>query len=507
MSVQKYFWRLPGDRFQDKIAPSFVKEFTSLSVNAFSIHAHCYQPPREDPLTGFTPIEPSAAPYSNWNERIHAECYRPNAELRNFEQISFNIGPTLFNWMENYDPETCIKIIEQDAANVRRYQHGNAIAQAYNHTILPLGTYRDKLTQVYWGIADFIHHFKRQPRGMWLPETSVDYETLQVLHDLGIEFTILAPWQAETPEIDTGQPYLVSLSKQSEIAVFFYQPDLSARISFDPQVTINADDFARDLLFAHFKPEKQRRGEPQLLLLASDGELYGHHQSLRQHFLARLVDGASHHLDLHSTFPEQWLSAYPARARTRILENTSWSCHHGVSRWMGSCLCTPGDSRWKVQLRQAFDRLAGDLDQLYFEIARTIFKDPWKLRDRYIHVLLGQISIETLFAESAERSLTSSETRSIHLLLESQRERQRMFTSCGWFFEDFDRIEPRNNVAYAAQAVRLAHLASGVDLEPQTSADLQRVVSQYTALSADVVFKRHLRRAEGVQEVRIGYSG
>jgi len=409
--------------------------------------------------------------------------------------------------MQKYDPDTFLKIIEQDAANMRRYQHGNAIAQAYNHTILPLGTYRDKVTQVYWGIADFFHHFKRQPRGMWLPETSVDNETLQVLHDHGIEFTILAPWQAETPEIDTGQPYLVSLSKQSEISVFFYQPELSARISFDPQVTINADDFARDLLLTHFKPEKQRRGEPQLLLLASDGELYGHHQSLRQHFLARLVDGASHNLDLHSTFPERWLRTYPPRAHVRIQENTSWSCHHGISRWMGNCLCTPGDSRWKGQLRLAFNRLASDLDQLYYETARAIFKDPWTLRNRYIHVLLGQMSIDALFAESADRSLTTSETRNIHLLLEAQRERQRMFTSCGWFFEDFDRIEPRNNVAYAAQAVRLAYLASGVDLESQTSADLQRVVSQYTALSADVIFRRHLRRAEGVQEVRLGYGG
>lgn len=475
-------------------------------MNAFSIHAHFYQPPREDPLTGVIPIEPSAAPYSNWNERIHSECYRPNAELRNFERISFNIGPTLFNWMEKYDPQTCNLIVEQNQVNLGRHHFGNAIAQAYNHTILPLGSHQDKVTQIYWGIADFVHRFQHAPLGMWLPETAVDMETLEILARHGIKFTLLAPWQAENPDPDITKPYRVLLSGGEQISVFFYQRDLSAWISFDPTSTVNADIFARDVMQKYLHPEKTRRDEPQLVLIASDGELYGHHQPNREHFLARLVDGAGKDLGLEPTFPALWLSQHPARETIKIKEYTSWSCHHGVTRWMGRCACTPGDGEWKIQLRYAFERLANDLDRLYLDVTQPLFKNPWELRNRYICVLLGQMKIETLCAELASKNLTSQEMRRVHLMLEAQRERQRMFTSCGWFFEDFDRIEPCNNVAYAAQAVRLARLATGVNLEERTLADLQRVVSQYTQLNASQLFERHLRRAEGVNEVRIGYA-
>jgi hypothetical protein len=475
-------------------------------LNAFSIHAHFYQPPREDPLTGYIPIEPSASPYSNWNERIHNECYRPNADLRNFEHISFNIGPTLFNWMKKYDPDTCRKIVEQDHSNQKRFHLGNAIAQAYNHTILPLTSYQDKITQVYWGIADFHQHFSRLPRGLWLPETAADYETLEVLARLGIQFTILAPWQAEIPDIDPTKPYLVELPDRREISVFFYQRDLSTRISFDSLATINADQFVREILNEFFYSEKKSRHEPQILLIASDGELYGHHKPLREHFLARLVDGASNGMKAHPTLPALWLSQHPARERIGINEKTSWSCHHGIERWQGSCDCTPGNGDWKVNLRDALDRLASEIDQLYKEVMQPLFKDPWQVRNRYIHVLLGQISIDTLFCESAMRTLTSEEAHRAHLMLEAQRERQRMFTSCGWFFEDFDRIEPRNNVAYAAQAVRLTSLATNMNLESQTALDLRKVISQRTQMRADMIFEHHLRRAEGVHEMRIGYA-
>ncbi len=498
---------LPARRLHDKIPAGNLHNPSSSSLlNAFSIHAHFYQPPRENPLTGFIPIEPSASPFSNWNERIHTECYRPNAELGNFERISFNIGPTLFQWMGNYDPHTCQSIIAQDHANVERHACGNAMAQAYNHTILPLASLQDKFTQVYWGIADFIHHFKRPPGGMWLPETAVDYETLDVLSRLGITHTILAPWQAADPQVDPGQPYLVELADQRKINVFFYQKDLSALVSFDSDATINADHFAREILNSCLERSSIRKGEPKLLLIASDGELYGHHKPLREHFLNRLVDGASSELKLSPSYPALWLREHPARQKIRINERTSWSCHHGVSRWMGLCACTPDNGEWKKRLREAFIRLASDLDQIYLDITQPIVQDPWRLRDRYIHVLLGQISIEALLGELASRRLTSESIHRVHLILEAQRERQRMFTSCGWFFEDFDRIEPRNNVAYAAQAVRLARLASGIDLEAQTRTDLNAVVSQVSGVNAGQLFERHLRLAEGIQEVRIGYA-
>ncbi len=242
------------------------------------------------------------------------------------------------------------------------------------------------------------------------------------------------------------------------------------------------------ILNPSFETGRAHADEPQFLLIASDGELYGHHQPLRQHFLAHLVNGASSHLGLQPTYPALWLKEHPARQSVEIQERTSWSCHHGVARWVGTCPCTPGNGDWKFWLRYSFDRLANELDQLYLDTTQPLFKDPWQLRNQYIHVLLGQLSLNALLSETASRSLTSDETRRISLLLEAQRERQRMFTSCGWFFEDFDRIEPRNNVAYAAQAVRLARQATGVDLEPQTARDLQRVVSQRLQLSADAVF-------------------
>jgi len=439
------------------------------------------------------PIEESAAPYKNWNERIHAECYRPNAELGNFQQIGFNIGPTLFNWMAGYDPQTCARIVAQDRANLERHQAGNAIAQAYNHTILPLGSLQDKLTQVYWGIADFKHRFNRPPQGMWLPETAVDYETLEVLTRLGIQFAILAPWQASQADIDPGQPYQVELPAGRQITAFFYHSELSAQVSFDAQATVNADRFAQSILIPAFKNTPPGRDEPQYLLIASDGELYGHHQPLRQYFLAHLLNGASASLGLQPIYPAQWLKKHPARQRMAIQERTSWSCHHGVARWVGECPCTPGNGEWKFWLRYAFDRLAADLDHLYLDSTRPLFKDPWLLRNQYIHVLLGELSLETLFSEHAQRSLTTEESLRVSLLLEAQRERQRMFTSCGWFFEDFDRIEPRNNVAYAAQSVRLARQATGIDLAPQTARDLGRVLSQRVKLSAETVFQQAMR--------------
>src|SRR6266511_270860 len=215
-----------------------------MTARSLCIHGHFYQPPREDPLIGAIPHEAGAEPYRNWNERSHAEFYRPNAVRGNFARISFNIGPTLFCWMESYDPATYRLIVEQDGANVRRHGVGSAIAQCYNHTIMPLATRADKETQIAWGIADFTHRFRRRPQGMWLPETAVDAETLAIMADFGIEFTILAPWQAEADALDTTEPYRVNLPGGRSIAAFFYHQGLSGRVCFDSAMTTNADTFA-----------------------------------------------------------------------------------------------------------------------------------------------------------------------------------------------------------------------------------------------------------------------
>lgn len=463
-----------------------------MSQKAIIVHGHFYQPPREDPLTTVIPDEPGAAPYRNWNERIHAECYRPNAELGNFQQISFNIGPTLLHWMDGYDPVTVRQITAQDRSNQQAFGVGNAMAQAYHHTILPLASSSDKIIQIQWGIADFVHCFGRRPQGMWLPETAVDYETLSVLANMGIEFTILAPWQADAHDLDLTIPYLVELPGKRSITVFFYQGELSARVSFDASATENADRFLEAELWPKYSSSD--RQQPQLLVLATDGELYGHHKPFREQFLSHLLNGSSARRGITRTFPALWLMEHPARQRTGLREGTSWSCHHGIARWREECACSPLDGSWKKRLRLSLERLASELDELYFETVYPLVSRPRLLRQHYIHVMLGETSAEALITEMAGRSLTTQQVLRIHLMLESQRERQRMFTSCGWFFDDFDRIEAKNNLAYAAQATRLARIATGADLSSQTASDLRRVVSPRSGLRADAIFNHHLNR-------------
>ncbi len=460
----------------------------------FSIHGHFYQPPREDPLSGNIPDEVGAAPYNNWNERILDECYRPNARLNNFSKLSFNVGPTLFSWIESTDPTTYQAILDQDRTNFQEHGVGNAIAQAYHHTILPLATSSDKIIQLLWGVADFKHRFGHTPQGMWLPETAVDYEVLSIMAQLGIEFTILAPWQADTHELDASEPYQVVLPGGKSIVVFFYNRELSTRVSFSPEATTDAGWFATMELAPSYINQKASASRDQFILVASDGELYGHHQPNREIFLSQLLNGSTSTSGLSSTYPGLYLKTHPANKTMRIREGTSWSCHHGVMRWSGECACTPQDGRWKRHLRVAMNRLAANLDSLYFDFMYRLVSKPRMLRERYIHVMLGEIELEDLISEVSGKNLTRDQLQRVHLLLESQRERQRIFTSCGWYFEDFDRIEPKNVITYAAQAVRLAKLATGDDLAPQVIADFEHVVSPLTGGSADRFFNTQYQR-------------
>jgi alpha-amylase/alpha-mannosidase (GH57 family) len=465
-----------------------------MAEQAFCIHGHFYQPPREDPLTGEIPVEQGAAPYRNWNERIHAQCYYPNALLGNFERISFNIGPTILEWMFDFDPETENRIIEQARKNYEANGVSNAIAQAYNHTILPLSSRRDKVTQVRWGIADFELRFGYKPQGMWLPETAADDETLEVLAEYGIQFTILAPWQGDTQQLDASHPYRVPLSSGKEIAVFFYDQDMSTRVSFDPASTINADKFLNEFLIPKYRLNGTGSEEPQLLLIASDGELYGHHQKFRDKFLAYMLDGALKGRTIECTYPALWLQKHPPKESIRIRQNTSWSCLHGVKRWSGNCECTP-HSEWKAAFRKALDRLGDALDAEYLSVLQPLLADPWELRHQYIRVIHGEVNLQNLVETLKQSAVSSEDLEKINLLLRAQYERQRMFTSCGWFFDDFDRIEPRNNVAYAAQAVWLTRLATGKDLSSLAQVELAKVRSWRSGLKGDSVFRKYMHRA------------
>ncbi len=278
-----------------------------------------------------------------------------------------------------------------------RHGVGNAMAQAYNHTILPLATRADKETQIRWGIADFRHRFGRAPQGMWLPEAGVDTETLSVMAAHGIEFTILAPWQADTWDLDPTEPYTVELPDGRSIVAFFYHRDLSGRVSFDAALTSNADAFAINDLRRHFQNEKASRDEPQLLLVASDGELYGHHQPFRDYFLAHLLKNASAQIGITPTYPARWLREHPPRRTIKIRDNTSWSCHHGVVRWLGNCDCAGGQGavEMAVALCTSINSPHALIIFMMKRYARLI-ADPWELRNRSIEVVLGERTLDDL---------------------------------------------------------------------------------------------------------------
>lgn len=446
------------------------------------IHAHFYQPPREDPITNRIPDEPGARPYSNWNERILDTCYRPNAELGNYSRISFNMGPTLTAWMSKSSNEVLQQIVEEDRQNILHNGVGNALAQPYNHTILPLATKRDKETQIIWGIESFKNLFGRDPQGMWLPETAVDLETLNLLAENGIQFTILAPWQIEAGGGDTGSPFRIELENGKSIIAFVYNSELSSRVSFDKQATTNADVFAEGFIL----PTVKNQLPDSLTLIATDGELYGHHQIFRDKFLACLVNGSTSGRGVKITYPALWLRENPVTRTARLRQNTSWSCHHGIERWRGQCGCCQGGS-WKKPLREGLNALAKSIDREFERMLQPLDVDPWEMRNRYIEVILGKTSF-TDWLKSRQVNLQKASAKNLELLFKAQLERQRMFTSCGWFFDSLDRIEPQNNIKYAARAAWLMKEASKFELPEDVETLLDGAVSENTGLSAKDLF-------------------
>ena len=475
-----------------------------MGLNAVCVHGHFYQPPREDPLSGLIPDEIGAQPYRNWNEKIHAECYQPNALLGNFEKLSFNIGPTLLTWMESYDKKTYDAIITQENNNYQQHGVGNGMAQAYNHVILPLANKRDKVTQIKWGIADFTHRFGHSPLGMWLPETAVDLETLAFLADNQIKFTMLAPWQIQGQQRISGdKPYLVELpGNRDPMIVFLYNQNLSTSVSFQDEATRNAEYFVENWIRPIFSPPQD--AEDRLTLIASDGELYGHHKTFREKFLAHMLNGALHHRDFEITYPGLWLKTHTPQEYVKIAEYTSWSCHHGIIRWMGECDCTHG-ANWKAPLRWGLEKLAEELDHEYQVFMGRYTRRKWQLRNAYIDVFLGEITLAELLSKFINQPLSEQEIEKIGMILAAQYERQRIFTSCGWFFENFHRIEPQNNIAYAAQAVWLTEQVTGRDLKSTAIALLAKVRDPRTGLRGDTVFLERYHRSKDFSKDNISY--
>ncbi|MBI2953819.1 MAG: DUF3536 domain-containing protein [Chloroflexi bacterium] len=464
-----------------------------LGKKYLAVHAHFYQPIREDPFTGQVPQELGAEPYHDFNEKINAECYKPNAEAGNFRQISFDVGPTLAMWLERSDRRTHDLIVDSDREHRRRFGVGNAIAQAYNHTILPLATTREKRTQIAWGIAEFAHRFGRKPEGLWLAETAVDHESLEIMAEMGVQFTILAPWQA-AGHADTGQPYRVRLRNGRSIVVFFYNSALSGAVSFDSHATICAESFSAQLLTQHLDHQKMASDEPQIILVATDGEVYGHHKPGRDQFLAHLLTYGAPQQGFEVVSLTRYLQLHPPRWEIAIEEDTSWSCHHGVKRWRDSCGCTDGNGSWKWHLRRALGRLAARVDTVYELQTTNTLRDPWEALEQYIDVKLGAVSWREFLSQHRIQGVTNRESSRVLRLLEAQYYRQLMFTSCAFFFEDLDRIEPRINITMAARVIALLGDTGVINLMNAFLDDLGPGKSWRTGRTAVEIYKEVISR-------------
>jgi alpha-amylase/alpha-mannosidase (GH57 family) len=457
------------------------------------IHGHFYQPPRENPWLEAVEIQDSAHPYHDWNERVNAECYAPNSASRILDgngrvmdivsiyaRISFNFGPTLLSWMETHAPEIYRAILLADEQSREwRSGHGNAIAQVYNHMIMPLACERDKRTQVLWGIRDFERRFRRFPEGMWLAETAVDLETLDILAEAGIRFTILAPHQAgkvmeigtkkkwrdvSGAGIDPSRAYLCRLPSGREISLFFYDGPISRAVAFEKLLN-RGEDFAHRLLSGF----SEHRKWPQLLHIATDGETYGHHHKYGDMALAYSLSYIEKNGLARITNYGEYLELHPPTHEVKIVENSSWSCCHGIERWRSNCGCNSGgnggwNQKWRAPLRSALDNLRDRLSVGFERKAALHLRDPWLARDDYITVILDRCpeTVDDFLDRHSLRTLADVDRTRVLSLLEMQRHAMLMYTSCGWFFDEISGIETVQIIQYAGRAIQLAEgLLSG----------------------------------------------
>ena len=492
------------------------------------IHGHFYQPPRENPWLEVVEEQDSAAPFHDWNQRITAQCYAPNSAARilgpkgvinrifnNYRLISFNFGPTLLLWLQIQAPEVIQALIEADQTSLKRWGHGNALAQVYNHLIMPLADQRDKLTQIRWGRADFRHRFGHEPEGMWLAETAVDRATLECLAQEGIRFTILAPRQAaevrpssdkpwqkvDAGSLDTRRPYRVNLGNGREMAVFFYQPQVSQAIAYEG-ILRDGGELARRLKGA-LDPQP---GEPQLVSIATDGESYGHHHPFGEMALAYALSVLEADPEVELTNYAAFLAAHPPTWEARIVENSSWSCAHGVERWRSDCGCAVDPGRgwsqaWRAPLREGLENLRLRLARLTDHLGGDLFKDPWAARDDYVQVLLkgDQDTWREFLARHGRGQLGPREQVQAAKLMECQRWSLYSFTSCAWFFDDLAGIEAVQNLRFAARALQLADDLDGEGWEEGLLADLAKASSNLALEGSGVDIWRRM-----VQPARVG---
>ncbi|MBX0332238.1 DUF3536 domain-containing protein [Pontibacter sp. HSC-14F20] len=459
------------------------------------IHGHFYQPPRENPWLNEVELQESAHPYHDWNERITAECYARNTASRiqngkgqivdimnNYARMSFNFGPTLLEWMEKKAPDIYQSILDADKESQKRFSgHGAALGQVYNHMIMPLANERDQHTQVIWGIYDFRKRFGRDPEGMWLGETAANTATLEVLAEHGVKFTILSPYQArryrkidqkewhnaEGAKIDPRRPYRCTLPSGRTIALFFYDAPVSQAIAFEGLLE-SGEKFAHRLTTTF----DENSNDPQLMHIATDGETYGHHHRFGEMALSY----ALHHIEQEQlakiTIYGEYLELYPPKYEAEIIENTSWSCMHGVERWRSDCGCHTGghddwNQAWRAPVREAFDWVRDQLEPLYEQEMHKLGADPWQTRNNYIQVIMDRDEerVREFMYSQTNRNLSKVEQIKFLKLLEMQYHALLMYTSCGWFFDEVTGIETMQDILYATRALQLAKDLSGEDYE------------------------------------------
>jgi alpha-amylase/alpha-mannosidase (GH57 family) len=475
-------------------------------MNYLCIHCHFYQPPRENPWLEQIELQDPAYPYHDWNERISAECYAPNLAARilddqqrithivnNYSRISFDFGPTLLSWACEHATDVYRGIIDADKQSRMQFGgHGCAMAQAYNHMIMPLANSRDRKTQIRWGFEDFVYRFGRLPEGMWLPETAVDIESLDLMAQAGLTFAILAPHQAKAfrpveggawqeisgSKIDPTRPYLLKTPAGNSISIFFYDGPISQAVAFE-KLLDNGEKFATRLVGAF----SENRTWPQLSHIATDGETYGHHHKHGEMALAYALDYIQSKKLARITNYGQFLEQNPPAYEVQVHENTSWSCVHGVERWRSNCGCNSGrggwNQEWRKPLREALDWLRDRVAPCFEALGSKYLRDPWAARDGYIGVVLNRApEVRERFGQRHfRRELSEKEQVVVWKLLELQRHAMLMYTSCGWFFDELSGIETVQVIQYAGRVVQLAEELFGDSVEDDFLAKLARAKS------------------------------
>ena len=488
------------------------------------IHGHFYQPPRENPWLEYLTEQPSATPYHDWNERIYAECYAPNSRSRlldpfgkilemvnNYKYISFNIGPTLWDWLEEYHNEICRFIIEADKESKKNNGYGNAIAQVYNHIIMPLATREDKITQIIWGKKHFEAKFGRPPEGMWLAETAVNEETIECLIEEDINFIILSPHQVKRVRklgstfwydvsegnIDTSIPYLIHSKNNKQIAIFFYNAQLSTEISFQHLLT-NGGVCAKHIVNILNKSNKGN-----LISIATDGEIYGHHEAFGDMCLAYIFKKElnKHNIEItnFASYLELFSPEYEVILKTGEKgKGTSWSCSHGVGRWERDCGCHNGTNnyhqKWRKPLREAMDKLNEEVNNKYHTFLKDYTNNSNALFNDYIYIILNRSSenIDKILSKHINKTLNKEERIIILKLLEAKRNSLLAFTSCGWFFDEISGIEPIQDMKYACRAIELLKEITDTDIEDSFLEILENAISNLDNENGRTIYEKQV---------------